>query len=537
MYRIMLADDEGIVIDSMKFIIEKEFGGECEVEFAKTGRSVIELAERFRPDIAVMDIHMPGINGINAMKEIRKFSANTVFIVMSAYDKFDYAKEAITLGVLEYINKPMERTKVISALKKAMAQIDQEREKRSTELLIKEKLETVEPIIENGLIYDILLQEHFSEDIESYKAVLNISEDYGYMLAIVSGEEQDGNHMTNAVGSSVRISEKYQEIREGVREFFSCKIGSVMANKIAVLIPYGDREMEYEKRSELIERTRELARYLRKKTDIRFRIGIGGVKKLYDLGESYREALNALIASTGSVAHVDDLPISVDYDEDYPMELEKPLFEAVTKGDLAGAMAVAEKYADWMCAVSEQDLMSMRLKVLEFSLYAEHLAYLNGGLTYHYKDRNNYLPEIMALDSTAGLKEWFLDRISNACRNILSKREEKSTNVIRMARAYIEENFDKELSLDEVSQRVNISPYYFSKVFKEENGVSFIEYLTNIRIEKAKELLSHSDYSMKEICQMCGYQDPNYFSRTFKKNVGVTPTEYKEGKRDNDEKK
>ena len=138
MYKIMLADDEGIVIDSVKFIIEKEFGDKCVVEFAKTGRSVIELAESFRPDIAVMDIQMPGINGIEAMKEIRSFSKNTIFIVMSAYDKFDYAKEAIKLGVLEYITKPMERTKIVDALKKAMDKIDSDREKRSNELLIKE---------------------------------------------------------------------------------------------------------------------------------------------------------------------------------------------------------------------------------------------------------------------------------------------------------------------------------------------------------------------------------------------------------------
>ena len=145
MYRVMVADDEGIVIDSMKFIIEKEFGDTCQVECAKTGRSVIELAERFRPDIAVIDIHMPGINGIDAIREMKRFCTNTVFIVMSAYDKFDYAKEAIKLGVMEYITKPMEKMKVVSVLKKAMAQIDSEREKRSNELLIKEKLETVEP--------------------------------------------------------------------------------------------------------------------------------------------------------------------------------------------------------------------------------------------------------------------------------------------------------------------------------------------------------------------------------------------------------
>lgn len=144
-YKIMLADDEGIVIDSLKFIIEKEFGDQCAIEFAKTGRSVIELAENFRPDIAIMDIQMPGINGIEAMREIRETNKNVVFIVMSAYDKFDYAKEAIKLGVLEYITKPMEKTRIIAALRRAMEQIDRERNKRSNDLLIREKLETVMP--------------------------------------------------------------------------------------------------------------------------------------------------------------------------------------------------------------------------------------------------------------------------------------------------------------------------------------------------------------------------------------------------------
>lgn len=91
----MLADDEGIVIDSLRFIIEKEFGQNCLIKAAKTGRSVIELAENFRPDIAIMDIQMPGINGIEAMREIKKTNHNTLFIVISAYDKFDYAKEQL----------------------------------------------------------------------------------------------------------------------------------------------------------------------------------------------------------------------------------------------------------------------------------------------------------------------------------------------------------------------------------------------------------------------------------------------------------
>ena len=529
MYRVMVADDEGIVIDSMKFIIEKEFGDTCQVECAKTGRSVIELAERFRPDIAVIDIHMPGINGIDAIREMKRFCTNTVFIVMSAYDKFDYAKEAIKLGVMEYITKPMEKMKVVSVLKKAMAQIDSEREKRSNELLIKEKLETVEPIIENGLIYDILLQEQFEEDIDSYRTILGITENYGYMMAIVCGDSQEGNRMTNAIGSSVKVSGKYHEIREGVKSLFNCKIGNVMANKIAVLIPVNNDKLEYNERTELIDRARELARYLRKKTDISFRIGIGGVKPLRELGDSYREALNALIATTGTVAHVDDLVISCGYEDDYPKNMEKPLFEAISKGDMNETKVMVDKYADWMCQrAGDGDLMSMRLKALEFALYAEHIAYQNGGQTYMYSGRKEYLPQIMELTDAQSIRDWFSEKMLGACRNVVKKREERSGDIIRTARKYIEDHFDKDISLDDVSRVVNISPYYFSKVFKEESGLNFIEYLTNIRIEHAKKLLENSSLSIKEICVSCGYTDPNYFSRSFKKNVGVTPTEYKE---------
>ena len=529
MYRVMVADDEGIVIDSMKFIIEKEFGSTCQVECAKSGRSVIELAERFRPDIAVIDIYMPGINGIDAIKEMKTFCTNTIFIVMSAYDKFDYAKEAIALGVMEYITKPMDKSKIVSVLKKAMAQIDGEREKRSNELLIKEKLETVEPIIESGLIYDILLQEHFDEDINSYRTILGINENYGYMMALVCGDSQEGNRMTNAIGTSVKISGKYHEIRQEVKSLFDCKVGNVMSNKIAVLVPCRSEKLEYNERTDLIERARELVRTLRKKTDISFRVGVGGVKPLRELGDSYREALNALIATTGSVAHVDDLVIGCDYEDDYPKSMEKPLFEAIAKGDLNETKVMADKYADWMCQRAvDGDLMSMRLKALEFALYAEHLAYQNGGQTYHYSGRKDYLPQIMELETKEEIRKWFTGKIMNACRNVQNKREERSSDIIRNAKKYIEDHYDKDISLDDVSRVVNISPYYFSKVFKEESGLNFIEYLTNIRIDKAKELLENSNLSIKEICVSCGYTDPNYFSRSFKKNVGVTPTEYKE---------
>lgn len=528
-YKIMLADDEGIVIDSLKFIIEKEFGDSCTVEFAKTGRSVIELAENYRPDIAIMDIQMPGINGIEAMREIRATNQSVIFIVMSAYDKFDYAKEAIRLGVLEYITKPMEKTRIVAALKKAMEQIDRERDKRSNDLLIREKLETVMPIIESGLVYNLLFQEHFTEDIENYKQLLNLTTDKAYMLAVVCGESQEGNHMTDAVGSSVKLQEHDHTLREALKEAYPGVIlGMSMSNKLPGLVPCKDKQMAYEERIALIERSRELVRELRKRTQISFRIGISAIAPLEEARDSYKEAINALIMTTGSVAHVDDLPIGCAHEETYPLDLEKKLFAEVKNGEAAHAVATAESYFDVIEERYGDYLMNIRLKVLEFVLYAEHLAYNSGGMTYEFRDRADYLPAVMEMTEAAALRKWFADKIGEACRSIGTKASEKSLGAVEAAKAYIRSNYSRDISLDEVSQVVNISPYYFSKIFKEDVGEGFVEYLTGLRMDKARELLNTTEHSMKEICSMVGYADPNYFSRIFKKNVGLTPTEYKQ---------
>ncbi len=532
MYKIMLADDEGIVIDSLKFLIEKKFGDQCIIDYAKTGRSVIELAERFRPDIAIMDIQMPGINGIDAMKEIQETNRNIVFIVMSAYDKFDYAQEVIKMGgVLEYITKPMEQTSFITTLKKAMNKVDNDRKKRSNELIIKEKLETVIPVIESGFVYNILLKEHFEEDIKNYMTLLEIKEQYGYMVAIVSGDDQKGNHMTNAVGSGIRMQKHYMEVRQCIKDYVpNAIIGSAMGNKVAFMVPYHEAKMGYNERIILIGKARELARKLRNRMDISLRIGLGSVASIYDLSKSYSEALDALINTNESVAHADDLPIGCEYEADYPVELEKRLFSAIEKADIDDAVSFAGRFFDWMVENYSDSIMDIRLKTIEFVLWAEHMAYSNGGMTYQFKARQDYLPDLLGMEDYQIMRKWFINKIISSCQDILTKKSERSINIIEQAKNHIQNNYNSDLSLDDISRIVDISPYYFSKIFKEETGVNFIDYLTNIRIEKAKELLTTTDYSMKEICTRIGYSDPNYFSRAFKKNVGITPTEYKEGK-------
>lgn len=525
MYRIMLADDEGIVIESLKFMIEKEYGNNCEIRFAKTGRSVIELAESFRPDIAIMDIQMPGINGIDAMKEIRKINSNVIFIVMTAYDKFDYAKEAINLGVLEYLNKPAKKEIIIQTLNRAMEMIDKERQKRSEDLIIKEKMETVVPIIQNGLIQNLLTREHFKDDITNYKNLLSIEDDYGYMAVIIAGEEQVGNHMTGAVSAGIKVQTIYNTIRPIIEEYTGGMIGFVMANKIPVLVPKNSSKMEYAERNDAIERARSLVRKLSQKLDINFRVGIGSVKPLEEISDSYNEALSVLIETTGRVGHSDDIQVGCKYEENYPIDVENKLFDLLEKGDVSGCVTVANDFFDWMEESQQDYIEDVRLKVLEFVLWAEHLAYLGANKTYHFRSRTSYLSEITSMTTFSELRSWFTSKFKTNAEYIAERIENRSESVVEKAKKYMNENFSKDISLEDVSMKVDISPYYFSKLFKEEEGNNFIEYLTKLRMDEAIRLLKETDLSMKEICIQVGYSDPNYFSRNFKKYTGITPTE------------
>ncbi|MGN1024347.1 MAG: helix-turn-helix domain-containing protein [Lachnospiraceae bacterium] len=541
MYRILLADDEGITIDSITFLLEKNFPGCCEIRSARTGRSVIETAEVFRPDIAVMDICMPGINGIDAIREIRKFCPTTVFVVLSAYSKFDYAKDAIDLGVLSYLTKPLDRDVFLETMRNAMNQIDRSRERRSDELRTREKLETVIPVIENGLVCSLVLQDYEPEVVENYCALLDLHEKYAYLILVECGEKEDAgtpggqgaDDLHNPIGTGIRIQQYYSGIRETVKEFYpGAVIGQIMMNKIPILIPHESSREDYAGRIRTIDRARLLIGRLEEKTGVYFRLGIGSVRPLEEMSVSYQEAIRSLSVGTGPVSHADDLPVACGYEDDYPIDIERELFGAVKKGDADGAADAAEKFYSWMENTQLPQLETpVRMKTLEFILWAEHISYQDGGMgTYRFRDRQEYLPNTVNLPIPE-LHRLFVSKIRAAAQNLASKSQNSAASLVSTAKAYIDDHYQSDLSLDEISRNLNISPYYFSKLFKEEAGITFIEYLTKARLSHARELLSQGTIPVKDVCTAVGYQDPNYFSRLFRRSEGVSPSEYREGKR------
>ena len=527
MFRILIADDEGIMRESIKNTIEANFGSETEIVTAKTGREVVEQAESFRPDIAFVDIQMPGLSGIQAISEIKKFNSSIVFVIITAYDNFSYAKESIDLGVMEYILKPVNKQKIIDVCIRAKKKTEELRKKRSDDLKVKEKLEIVIPMLETAFINN-LLQESGSERNLNYLNILDITEKNGYVIVFEYADDFRDGSMTNAVGSNVKMNNYYKHFRETLVGYFECVTGPIMGNRIICYVPSAAETVSYESRTEIISRIRTFIHKMEDELDMKFRAGIGGVKNVDSIYDSYTEALRCLVNSDKHIVHVMDLSASENKGNQMAdmHDLENRYLSKAMKGDTESAVAVLET----MCGKKgkTEDISAKRVYVLEFILSLEKKAYEDGLVNYDAKKHESYIKNALSIESCGDLKKWAESVTVDICSEIKSSRNSKGHSVVGKAEDYIKEHYADDLSLDDIARQVDISPYYFSKLFKQETGDTFIEYLTRIRINKAREYLADDKLNIKEICAMCGYTDPNYFSRIFKKYEGVTPSEFRE---------
>ena len=526
--RILICDDEGIVQQAIRFMIQKSFGDEFEIESAKNGRMAIELAESFRPDIILMDIQMTGINGIEAMEEIKREHKNIIFIVLTAYDKFEYSQKAIDIGVMSYLTKPINKDVLTDTLRKAMKLVNDRREKVSKDLKVKEKLEVVVPMIESGFVYSVLLGESNDTSNLTYRELLGINTEYVYAIVIECGEELRKGELTNTVGAGIRLQKHSMIFREMLKETMNGIVGSLMGNKVIVLVPCREKEESYNEREVKIENIRSMLRKMEQQMEMKFKAGIGSVVSWEEVSKSYREALDTARQGVGKVNHAKDLPVSCVYEEGYPYDMESGLFDAVHAGDAELTEKRSTEFVMWMEKQFPEVTNNVRLKVMEFVLLAEKSVYEQGAMTYHFDVRANYLDQLMSFQTYEGLERWFVHKMTEAAGHISMKQQEKTVNVVEKAKVYIAEHFSGEISLEETAKELGISSYYLSKLFKESENVNYIDYVNNLRIEYAKKQLMETEKSIKEICMESGYGDPNYFSRIFKKWTGVTPTEYRE---------
>ncbi len=530
MYRLLIADDEQIVLDSIRFIVEKNFTDVVVAGTARSGREAIEKAENLKPDIIFMDIMMPGINGIEAIKEIRSRLGNVLIVILSAYDQFDFAKEAVKLEVVEYLLKPVNQGKIVETIKKTVEAINRDRKKWKRELELKEKLESILPVVENGFICSMLFFDDNSREFSIYKDIFELDEESGYVVAVKFYETKNEDGTVNRAGLRDRTLTFYRYLRESFKRKCKCLIGPLMLDRFFVYVPAHPKEDEYTMKLEAKNIVEHVYNSLAEKGGLDISIGIGRVYRTREnIARSYEESLRAVKYLSGSgLIHIMDVPAGEHSASEYPMAKEKLLLEKAASGETDACLQIFNQIYDWLLNEYPSSLRRIKKKLLELMVLIHRMGCNYKIRNEEYSRLDNYVDDLLSIEDPIELKVWCRERIEQVSQAIGDMMEKRLNSLILMAVNYIKENYRKEIALEDISREVNISPHYFSKLFKEQVGENFIDYITSLRIQKAKEHLAENRLSVKEICFDIGYTDPNYFSRLFKRVVGITPTEYKE---------
>ncbi|TCL65970.1 two-component system response regulator YesN [Hydrogenispora ethanolica] len=524
MMRVLVADDEQIMLDALAKVLTPKEG--VELATARSGREAIEIAESFRPDLVMMDIKMPGINGLEALAEIRRFNPHTVLVILSAYDNFNYAQEAIRLAVFDYLLKPINKTRMMEMIHKVQAHLDGLRAARQEELALRERYKKLLPLIENEFLH--ALQNGIDRPaLAEYQELLGIDFQYGFFLAVLYSD--DSYPATGEMEEKYLVREKLEELAEGIRHLFPCLVGPVKTNPITVFVPLSRLEGDGAATGTLY--ANKILEYFRNERGItRTRIGVGGIHESpASLGRSYQEAMLALnFPSDNPICCYETFRRydAADWESELRQQLQE-IAEAVRFGHLYRTEILLNRLAARYGGVTVPERHILLGELLELLLSTFRLVRENAKIAMAYPSPDQLLTWFATDQTTAAIIQNIAGQILALTHKIKDGRESQVKAVILQAKEQIDRMYQEDLSLDDLAQAVSVSPFYLSRLFREELGVSFTEYITKLRLEKALTLLAEG-FPVKECCFAVGYNDPNYFSRLFRKYYHLSPTEYRD---------
>ncbi|MEY9095422.1 response regulator [Paenibacillus sp. RC84] len=486
MYRLLIADDEALEREGLEWMISRSMPGVFEVIHAENGRTAIQRAEQHRPDIVLMDIKMPGIEGLEALRRIKDIHPRMKLVLVTAYDYFSYAKQALEIGVRDYILKPAKREQMIGLLTSLVQELKEEHVRREEELKTTEKLARLEPLAESELAMH-LMRERTSETGESdlLELLALPADPSGYAL-VLSFEEEEPHRVSGGPGlwggggengDTASRKHMYDAVKSWCRSRYTCVVSPLMGRHLAVFVMRPGESEES-----------------------------GGA------GWSSHNEPKSVSAEEGARACGEAAAFGA---------AEPAAAASKLHGYVSGRLG---RRATVGAGRAHHGLTGLRRSYAEAcaaAINADESAFVR---VYDGESAGGG-PPVPAGNAAAG--HGAPGELELAAQRLLSEREERTTSVLKEAKDWIDAHFVEEITLEQAAERVHLSLHYFSKMFKRHMGETFIDYVTRLRIERAKELMKNDELSLKEVCFEVGYKDPNYFSRVFRKVTGISPTGYR----------
>jgi two-component system, response regulator YesN len=519
-YKVFFVEDEIVTREGIRDNVDWSGNGFELCGDAPDGEMALPLIQTLRPDVLIADIKMPFMDGLQLCKIVRERMPEIKIIILSGHDEFEYAQKAIRLGVTEYLLKPVTPQDLHRVLHRVAAQLEEENKER-------EKLESLHDQVHE---YHITLRERLllkllvgavspSDAIEQGQSVgLDLVARY-YLVVIIKTELADCSQQFDYA--------EYQRVLQLVSEAAGRNPDIYILHKgwdEMVLVMKGST-LEYleEERDLILEKITSKAK--RTKYSLTFGIGLPQ-KRIADIQQSFVDAWVRIHHPDNQNGAV--LNSGVNQEELLKLDraaVENFLVCAVKEDFNAFFEAYTQPLSE---RAIESDLIKSYIYMDIVLAAAKFLSKLGGNVEL-------VIPTLNSIETTlANIKtvEQLREQVCQILSTVLIYRDNQNSNhywqLIRQAREYIDHHYmDPDISLNKVASQVNLSPSHFSVVYSQETGQTFKEYLTEIRIKKAKELLRMTNMRSTEISYKVGYNDPHYFSHVFGKYTGFSPKEFR----------
>lgn len=512
-YTMLIADDEEIECKALGLLIKKECPNIDILGYAANGVELVHMLEKHQPDIAIVDINMPGINGIEAIEMARKMQVATKFIINTAYDDFAFAQKSLALKVDSYILKPQNRVETVAAINRICEDIRLVKENNHSREQVNELLWNIQSVIESEIIYSIFLGEPAVSSFAMWCEMHAVEFTGGIIVTIVPSEKNEVSTSDYSFNK-----EEVKKIIKNTLKNICVFLTSVNDTSINLMIFMPKAQYATSWKSWSFDIVTVLLDALEKEQKTKFRAGIGGcVPAFSDMPLSYQQSVATLKDISKAKISIYFGSKKTESPSDRLLNCAIKVVEHITENEIKKAEEVLESEKD--------NLLSESSLPLTFWMYCQNLVAkkLPERQTVDYQTFFNMVWQLLKnTEDPARRYEKLKDNIRLLGQVIHQENKQSVSPHVTQAVYYIKENFSQDISLESVAQAIGISPYYLSRLITQDLNQSFVSYLTQIRVQKAISLATTTKLSIAEIAENVGYSNPTYFCRVFKKTTGKT---------------
>lgn len=531
-YKLLIVDDEVEVRKGIINKIEWESIGFRIVAEAENGREALELFEKHVPDVLLTDIKMPFMDGLELSKHVRDKYPTTKIVVMTGFDEFEYAHRAIKLNVTEYLLRPVSSIELTEILVKIKKQIDKEMAEKENVEALRENYRKSLPILKEKFLSTLVKTSLPKEEIEEKSLSYNI--------------DLSGTNFAAAVMSINKDTLDKSDDKEFLK-FAVLNVAEEIVNKYNLGVVFIDNEnvvaiaacKETDRNSTIsliLRALEELRQTIEKFFKFRVTIGVGSLcDDISRISQSYENAITALeyriFLGGNRVIWIEDIE---------PKSVNKIVFDENKERSLESIIKLGTTEEISNCIDNLfRDIIILKGSIKDYQVYImEMLTTIlkaarnsNVDIDNIFGPNYNLYVEIYNLKVIEEVQAWFKNVAIKIAEFIAKNRQDTYESLVDRAKQYVKENYgDSEININVLCNYIHISPTYFSFIFKKETKTTFINYLTQVRMEAAKELLRTTNMKTLEIAERVGYSEPNYFSYSFKKKFGISPSEYRNNK-------